>query len=374
MSEHIGIFLPNLGVGGIQRAMALIAGELARRQHRVDVVVSRSNGLLGELVPPEVRVIELHRKRMATAVGPLASYLKRSQPSVLLSTVCNANIAALFARRIARTDTRMILSEVTAPATQRLYSPDDHRLERIYKLIPHVYPWANGIVALSEGVAHELSEHFRIARATIDVIPNPVSFEEIERLARAPLNHPWLRPGEPPVVLGVGRFVHQKDFGTLLTAFAVLRRTEAARLVLLGDGPLRSQLERQVLKLGIAKDVSMPGFVVNPFAWMRRARVMAQSSLWEGFGNTIAEALVCGTRVVATDCPHGPSEILDGGRYGRLVPPGDPIKLAAALSAELHVGSQPEFLIQRAREFSVESVTDRYEEILLGATEARVDG
>lgn len=372
MTEHIGIFVPHLGIGGVQRSMLRTATELARRGHRVDLVLNASRGALVDLVPPEVRVVDLRSRVMATAIRPLSSYLKRERPAVLLSSVCNANVAALIARRLARSDTRLVIREASAPHAQRRLLSDNRRLERVYRLIPYVYPWADRIIAVSAGVAEELTRFFGIDPDAIDVVWNPVVSEEISGSASAPPGHPWLGEGEPPVILGVGRFARQKDFATLVSAFAILCRTDAARLVLIGDGPLRSELEQQVTRSGLRERVEMPGFVVNPYAWMGRAAALAVTSLWEGFGNTIAEALACGTEVVATDCPHGPAEILDGGRYGRLVPTRDPARTAQALSDVLRAEPRREVLLGRAREFSVERAADRYEEILLGGRTARM--
>jgi len=166
------------------------------------------------------------------------------------------------------------------------------------------------------------------------------------------------------VLLGVGRLVMQKDFPTLIQAFALVRQRCPARLTILGEGEKRPQLEALVRELGLEAEVSLPGFVQNPYAYMARSAVFVLSSAWEGFGNVVAEAMAVGTSVVSTDCQSGPAEILEGGRYGKLVSVGDVAALAEAILATLSQPTDPEVLRQRSRAFSVDLVVDQYLEVL----------
>jgi glycosyltransferase involved in cell wall biosynthesis len=197
---------------------------------------------------------------------------------------------------------------------------------------------------------------------------------DLPQRAREPIDHPWLAPGSAPVVLAVGRLTPTKDFPTLLRAFAQVRQALPARLIILGEGknPEESaarqiELMEMAAELGIAADVALPGFVINPLAYMARASVFVLSSVWEGFGNVIAEALACGCPVVSTDCPDGPGEILERGRYGRLVPVGDHGAMAAAILETLRGPPEPHILHGRAALFSVDRAVERY----LGALFAR---
>ena len=192
----------------------------------------------------------------------------------------------------------------------------------------------------------------------------------LEAAAREPVAHAWLRPGEPPVVLGVGKLSPQKGFDVLLRAFARVRAERPARLVILGEGPQRRALERLARELGIADDVSLPGFVANPFAWMARCAVFALSSRWEGLPSVLIEALACGCAVVSTDCPSGPAEILDGGAFGPLCPVGDAAALAGAILRVLEAPTAPARLRARAATFSVDAAADRYLEVLLDVCRA----
>jgi glycosyltransferase involved in cell wall biosynthesis len=216
-------------------------------------------------------------------------------------------------------------------------------------------------------VAQDLSTATGIPRERISTIYNPVVPPELLTRAKAPLEHPWFEPDSPPVLLGVGRLSAQKDFPTLLRAFARVRRLRPARLIILGEGKrpgYRPELLALARELGVGEDVQLPGFAENPYAYMARASVFVMSSAWEGLPSVLVEALACGCPVVSTDCPSGPREILQGGRYGRLVPVGDAEALAKAILATLDAPPDGEMLRTRGAEFSVGASTQRYLDVL----------
>ena len=221
-------------------------------------------------------------------------------------------------------------------------------------------------MAVSHGVGDSLAELADIPRERITTIYNPTVTPDLHAGARVPLDHPWFRPDAPPVVPGAGRLVPPKDFPTLLRAFARVRAQRPARLVILGEGKRRGELETLAATLGITADTAMPGFVENPYPYMARAAVFVLSSVREGLPNVLIEALACGCPVVSTDCPSGPAEVLDGERYGRLVPTGDDAALARALCATLEKAPPRERLIERGRFFSVDRAVEQYERLLLG--------
>ncbi|MGM0454151.1 MAG: glycosyltransferase [Thermodesulfobacteriota bacterium] len=171
------------------------------------------------------------------------------------------------------------------------------------------YPHVDGVIAVSKGVAEDLAVNIGMSRSSIDVVYNPVVTERLLREAAESCDHPWLKPGEPPVVLAVGRLTPQKDFITLLNAFAILRQSHKSRLLILGEGALRSALEAEIKKLDLVDFVQMPGFVDNPYPIMRASSLFVLSSAWEGLPNVLIQAMACGTPVVSTDCPSGPAEI-----------------------------------------------------------------
>lgn len=233
------------------------------------------------------------------------------------------------------------------------------------RLIGRFYPWADRIVSVARGTADDLARTTGLSRERIEVVHNPIVTPELKELAKTPLDHPWFREGEPPVVLSVGRFSKQKDFGTLLRAFARVREDRPARLVILGDGPERSMLESLISELGLDEVAALPGWVANPYPWMAHAGVYVLSSRWEGLPSVLIEALYCAVPIVATDCLSGPREILEGGEHGLLVSVGDVEALARGIESAL-AGDVPPPTAASWRPYEQESVVKSYLDVLVG--------
>jgi glycosyltransferase involved in cell wall biosynthesis len=234
------------------------------------------------------------------------------------------------------------------------------------RLIRRFYPWADGVVSVAQGTADDLVRTAGLRPAHIEVVHNPIVTPELRAMADEPLDHPWFRPGQPPVVLAVGRFTPQKDFGTLIRASSRVLLAGGARLLILGDGPERAHLEALVSTLRLEGSVDLPGWVANPYPYMVRAGAFVLSSRWEGLPSVLIEALFCGAPVVATDCLSGPSEILEGGRYGLLVPVGDEDALAEGIAAAL-AGEVPPPPPESWHPYELETVVQRYLDVLVGA-------
>ena len=389
-------------LGGVHRTTLLLAGALAARGHEVELLVCRRTGALLDQVPGGVEVIELGRPSRLTAralalkgglrnlsavlggialnprasptlgyLGPLAAALKERRPHALYAATTYMNLEALLALRLAGVEMRVVVSERNALLGNHL--ADGWSGALLARLVRRAYARATAVVAVSNGVADDLARWSGLPRAGIETIYNPVVTPELLRQQAEPVDHPWFQPGAPPVILGAGRLGRAKDFPTLVRAFARLRRERPARLVIIGKGKRErktarrtAQLMTLATELGVAHDVALPGFVVNPFAYMARAAVFALSSINEGLPGVLIQAMACGCPVVSTDCPSGPTEILAGGRYGRLVPPGDAAALAAAIAATLDARPAAETLRARAGFFSVERAAEQYERLMLG--------
>ena len=247
--------------------------------------------------------------------------------------------------------------QVVNTVSQQYRTPVKKWLER--RSLAWIYPRADAIIAASTGVADDLSAYTGIPAAKIQTIFFPTITANLEEKASQPVNHAWLSPGNIPVVMGVGRLTQQKDFGTLIRAACLLRAARPVRLIILGEGEERARLETMAQELGLADDVDLPGFVDNPYAYLRRAAVFVLSSLWEGLPNSLIEAMACGCPVVSTDCPSGPREILDGGRYGHLAPVGNPYSLAEAIGKALD-GDTRKPPQNWLKQFELETVLDDY--------------
>jgi glycosyltransferase involved in cell wall biosynthesis len=273
--------------------------------------------------------VDLRAGRLLRSIGPLTSYLRRERPRVLVSSLTHANLVALLAARLARRATPVV---VTVHNTMSQSTPEQGLLAA---LEPHLlrtfYPWAASVVAVSKGAADDLSRTSGLPRNLVQVVYNPVITPSIMALTRDAPDHPWFAPGQPPIILGVGRLTRQKDFPTLIRAFAEVRQRCVARLMILGEGEDRPVLEALAVELGVADDVALPGFRENAMAYIAGSALFVLSSAWEGLPTVLIEALAAGTQVVSTDCPSGPREILQDGRLGALVPVRDPAALATAI-------------------------------------------
>jgi glycosyltransferase involved in cell wall biosynthesis len=357
-AAQVSIFLPSLAGGGAERSMGVIANGLAARGADVSLVLGTASGpFLADLLPA-VRVVDLRSSSVISAIPGLVRHLRSTRPSALLSAMSHANVAASVAWRVAGSHPRLVLSE-RAHFSSVLRQHRSLRMRVTAQMMRLTYPMADRIVAVSRGVACDLVECIRIPPDRIETIYNPVVDQHVLNSAASVPSHRWLAHREAPVVLAVGRLIAQKDFPTLIRAFAILRRTIPLKLVILGEGELRPQLAALADSLGLADDVDLPGFDPNPFSAMRAADVFVLSSRFEGLPGVLIQAMACGVRVVSTDCPSGPREILESGRWGSLVPVADPPALADAIATALAQVDPPD-VRTRAAMFSVDAAVDRY--------------
>ena len=391
-AQRIALVFEDFAGGGVQRSMLRTADGLLRRGFAVDLAVARADGPLLPEVPPQARVVELARSSLwragacalpdRTILEPLLTskkarksmrylpalvgYFRSKQPNAVLAATARYNLAVLWARRLADLDAVVVVSQHVQSSDPTL-PPGVLRGGHPATLIRRGYLQADVIVAVSNGVADDLAACAGIPRSRITTVYNPVVGPDLVAKAQHSLDHPWFASGEPPVVLGVGRPDPQKDFATLIRAFVRVRAQRPARLLILGGSEddqshaeYAHKLRALPKELELAQDVSYAGFVANPFAFMSRAAVFVLSSRYEGLGNVLIEALACGTPVVSTDCPSGPAEILDNGRFGPLVPVGDDRAMAAAIAATLERPMAAATLQARAQTFSVDRAVDRY--------------
>jgi glycosyltransferase involved in cell wall biosynthesis len=367
--RHLALFIKSMGGGGAERVYATLARAFVERGHRVDLLVALARGPMLDQLPDPVRVVDLGghparrglptllripgelrrlvwpalargRPRVLGSLPALVRYLRSERPDAMLSAMSYDHFVALWANRIAGVATRQVVAVHNTMSQEVGHSPN-----RDFRLLPGLmrrwYPAADAVVCVSEGSADDLARLTSMPRESLTTIYNPVEVDRVTTLAAEPVEHPWFRPDQPPVLVTMGRLTPQKNQAMLLRAFARVRDEREARLWIMGEGRLRNALAAQARELGIAEDVELSGFVANPFKYMTRARAFVLSSLWEGLPMVLLEALACGTPVVSTDCPSGPAEILGGGAYGRLVPVGDDAALARAMLATLEEAPDP---------------------------------
>ena len=361
---RVAVYLPSLRGGGAERVMVTLANGFAARGYAVDLVLATAEGPYLKDVDAAVRVVDLKARRVATSLPALVRYLRRERPVAMLAAMGHSNVIAVLARRLALVPTRVVVSERANFSISKANA--SWRGDLVGWFMRRAYPKAHGITAVSEGVADDLANALGLSRSSIEVIYNPVVTDTLLLRSREAPEHPWLEDGGGPVILSVGRLTIQKGFSTLIHAFARLRQAREARLIILGEGELRPDLEKLIADLGLDSDVVLPGFSGNPFTYMRLAKLFVLSSAWEGLPNVLIQAMACGTPVVSTDCPSGPAEILENGKWGRMVPVGDVDALAKAMAEALDEKEHPD-VAARAAEFNVDRAVEGYLRVMLSA-------
>lgn len=362
---RLAVLLSLSGKGGVEKMVLNLIPEFLAQGIEVDLLVifRKTAAASWRIEEPGTRVIDLGVKHTSLAVPALVRYLRAERPTALLAAKDRAIRAAALARRLAGIDLRLVGRLGT-----NLSSALEGKSAWVRRLrcwpMRWIYASVDHIVAVSEGVATDTMALTGLPAERISVVRNPVITPCLLAKSREPVEHPWLEDSRLPLILAAGRLTRQKDFPTLLRAFALVRAKRPIRLVILGDGRQRQELEKLIAALDIADDVSMPGHAANPYAYMARADLFVLSSAWEGSPNVLTEALALGVPAVSTDCPSGPREILANGRYGPLVPVGDPRRLAEAIIEALTTPHEAAFLRQAAEEYRAELSASRYLEIL----------
>jgi glycosyltransferase involved in cell wall biosynthesis len=354
----LSIFLNDLAGGGAERVMINLAEGFAARGYAVDLVLAKCQGPYLAFLSSDLNLIDLAAPRLIRSLPRLVRYLQRARPRALVSALNDANLIAILAGRLARVPTRILVTEHSHVSEGAKH---EQRLRRLMPwVVGLVYKHADRVIAVSRGVEADL-HRLGVSPQRTRTIFNPIVTPALRlQLCETP-DHPWLAGTGVPVIVGIGRLCVQKDFALLIRAFAEVRHQQEARLLILGEGEERPNLERLVRTLDLGDAVALPGFVSNPAAYLGGAAVLAVSSRVEGFGNVLVEALAAGTPVVSTNCVCGPAEILSDGRYGRLVPVGDVQAMAQAI-LDLLTGPPPDYdlLRRRAEDFALSHILDQY--------------
>ena len=398
----ITFFLDSLRPGGVQRATVLLANSFVARGRPTQIVACEEGDQFAAERDPRVAVVHLapaseavgrfaalradpfglwpltrpillprRPTRVAPWLPPLAAYLRRVDPSAVIAATPSHNVTAVLARRLAGWCGPLVLTERTAPSEMLKDSGSHWRKRYLPGLMHRLYPMADAVVSISAALGDDLARTAGLRRDLIRTIYNPIVGPDLALAATEPVAHPWLAPGQPPVVLGIGRLDVQKDFPTLVRAFARLRARRPARLIILGGtrDPARTaarqaDLARLAAELGVTADVDLPGWVDNPFAWLSRAALFGLSSRYEGLPSVLVQALACGCPAASTDCPAGPREVLLDGALGPLVPVGDHDALGDAMDRVLGDPPPRDRLLARAADFTVEASADTYLRLL----------
>ena len=405
-TEHrIAILTPSLAGQGAERKALYLGSGLLERGHEVDILLQRLICHYPDEVPDQARIFYMSGRsddrtranlnRVSATVRPLvpepspwwvrfprigmAARLRWKQLPLLTSTRLPqwaAGISAYLNRE--RPDALLAMNVLSATAAtmaiRRAHQPvrivatlhEPLKPGRLLRRARCSYPYAESVVGVSSGVSTEFDKIPNLTRSRPHVIFNPVLSEYLTQKSLEPADHPWFGQTAFPVIVAIGKLIKRKDFASLLAAFARVQSWRPARLIVLGEGRLREDLLSLARKLRIAEHVDFPGFVENPYVFLARSDLFVLSSRYEALPTVLIEAMACGCRVVSTDCPFGPREILEDGRLGALVPVGDPEALAAAMARALDEPPQRAALQKRASFFSTERAVNQYEKLLLG--------
>ncbi len=375
----IATFIYGLTWGGATRRLLTLLEGLVQRGHEIEFVVVDSSGPLVQEIPKGITLVTLEqgplafvfpylsrRMKMSLSKFALAKYIRQSNADIFLSAANHAHITALYAKRLSGSDIPFVLrlsSHVTASLKK------SRRLSKRIRFLQakRLYPMADMVIAVSHAVATDLAKTLDIEKEKIKVVYNPVITKRLMEMARKPPEHPWLqrRRGHKriPVVVAAGRLRRQKGFDIIVRAISSVISKRQVRLIILGEGKYRKKLEELVRALGLENMVDMPGYVPNPVSFMAKADLFCHASGFEGLPGVVIEALAAGCPVVCTDSPGGVSEILDGGRYGILVPVGDKEALAKGIIEGLDKDWNNDELKQRAMEFTCEKAVSGYLEV-----------
>lgn len=371
MNQKIVIFIPNANYGGAQKVIINLIQEFSKQNICIDLLLGKAEGIYLSQIPKNINIVNLDSSRLIKTLPKLVNYLKKQKPDVLMSTPAVANVVAAIAKKLSGVSTKLILREAIHYSTEK--ANVSFRKQPTFwialRLVPLVYPWADKIIAVNPKVAEDIAKVTKISSDKIYPINNPTITLTILKKVKEPIEESWFQEinlEKNYLILGVGRLANQKDFLTLIKAFSIIRKQSQAKLIILGEGENRKQLESLISDLNLTTDVILPGFISNPYAYMAKASVFVLSSAWEGSPNTLIEAMACGTPVVSTDCLSGPREILENGKYGKLVKVGDYEALAEAIIQTLNSENNRNALKERAKDFSVSDIAKEYLQVLLG--------
>lgn len=379
---RVGFFLlhPNTWFGGGQMALMRVAQWLADKKGLpVEVIVSRVEGQLPFQLPTKVMLTNLNVLTLKwkgrplgavltlSTVNGLVKYLRGDSPSVIIAPGWADGSITLLARRFSKTSAKIAIWEQTHVSTMQRYGGNLYRL-LAPQFIRRLYSSADLLVGCSRSVANNIADLANLPRERVHTIYNPIPLDLFQK-AEEPVEHPWFIDGQLPVILAVGRLAPEKDFETLIKAFTLVRQNLPARLVILGEGKERPKLEALIKELRLGNDISLPGFEPNPFKFMKKAAVFVLSSRYEGAPLVLAEALACGCPIVSTDCLNGPAEILENGKWGKLVPVGDVEALAKAILETINNPPDREALKKRGMDFHVDKIGQQWLELINSLTQ-----
>jgi glycosyltransferase involved in cell wall biosynthesis len=361
--NKISIFMPSLRGGGAERVIVNLLQGLSEKGSHVDLVLARAEGPYLYQVPKSIRVVDLNKQGVLASLPHLVKYLKKERPKALLSVMDHCNIVALLARMLARVPFKLVVS-VHSTLSHAMANEKNLRGKLIPIFVWYFYRFADEIVAVSKGVAQDVSAYAHVKKRKIKIIYNPVITPKLFEMAKRSIKYDFVDSITEKIIIGVGRLNRAKDFETLIKAFRIVKQQCDAKLVILGEGEERAALESLINQLDLKEFVFLPGFNPNPYAIMASASLFVLSSIYEGLPTVLIEALALGIPIVSTDCRSGPREILQHAKTGTLVKVGDVDSMAHAMIKTLKIPIKSNVKPSSLEIYTLAYATNRYLELL----------
>ena len=326
----IAFIIPSFEGGGAERVMINLANGFASKGIEVYLAVLNHHGVYQKEVSDNLQIIDINSNRAIFSFNAMKSFINKKTPQIVYSTIAHINILLLIIKLLnRRNDYKVIIRESNTSSQLAKKITFKVLLLDILKRI--FYPTADLIIAPSKGVAIDLIDNYKINIKKIEVVNNPIDYNWLLSLSAKPCKDSYLKQSSSKFIIGLGALTKQKDFETLIRAFSIVKKTHNCKLIILGEGPERQKLENLVNQLKLKEHVHMPGFVENPFNYLKVSSVFVLSSLFEGSPNVLIQALLLGVPCVSTNCKSGPEEILKDGEYGQLVEVGDQLEMSRAI-------------------------------------------
>lgn len=360
---EILIFYRSLNQGGVQRMMVNFANHLANAGNSVTLLLIRKEGEFLDLVDSKINVVALNNDSYLSILPTLINILNKNSFDILFTATPSLNIMSILGVRLSSSKTKVIISERSS-TIKELMGTKFGLYKLSFLLVPIFYRFAHAIVAVSKGVADDLAKFALLDRDRIIVIYNPAYDESAKDIYKDPSLDSWFMTENIPVVISAGRLSEQKNFKLLVDAVSILSKKREIRLIILGEGPLKAELQNQINQLGLTAHIKLLGFKINPISWIYQSDLFVLSSLWEGFGNILVDALSAGKTIVSTNCKSGPAEILENGKFGYLLDSFEANDMAQLIDYALDNLIDSEVLIQRAENFSKSNIMKSYTSLI----------
>jgi glycosyltransferase involved in cell wall biosynthesis len=357
----ICVITPRFAIAGVPLAQLRFARALSSAGHDVDFIVGFVDPLYQLPTLETVNLIHWHHPRASSMLFPFSKYLKEVRPDIVFSAEDHLNAVVLLAALIARSKVKISCSSRVTPFDT--YSSKLFTKRWVLKQLVRAVMWrANALTCVSKDMVEQYRKVFNTPPhvCVYNIIDDAVSRQRMQE----PVDQEWLLQKDGPVVVAAGRLASWKGFADLIRAISLLPSQRRVRLLILGDGPLRSQLQSLIVELGLQDVVRLMGYVDNPLKYFAHADVFVLSSHVEGLPNVLVEAMMCGCTPVSTDCPTGPREVLQNGKYGYLVPVSDPVAMVAGIEQALDHRIPKAVLAEAIRPFEEGAVLRRHFEVL----------